>query len=202
MSKNALIIGAGHGLSASVARLFAAQGITVGLAAHNTDKLAGLASEIDARSYQCDATDPVAMTKLFDAFDTDVGGLDIMVCNLNVMVRGPIDEVDPEETKNTIMVSAYGAFLAAQKAAIRMRKAGSGTMLFTGASAVIKGYPESAPFAKGKFALRGLCQSLARELSPQNIHVAHFVIDGQIFDPEGSDRHGDRSKTLNPDDVA
>ncbi|MDG1370184.1 MAG: SDR family NAD(P)-dependent oxidoreductase [Paracoccaceae bacterium] len=202
MSKKVLIIGTGRGLSASVARLFAAQGMTVGLAARNTDKLARLASEIDARTYQCDATDPDAIAKLFTAFDTDVGGLDIMVYNPNVMVRGPIAEVDPEETKNTIMVSAYGAFLAAQQAAIRMQKAGSGTMLFTGASAGIKGYPKSAPFAMGKFALRGLCQSLARELSPQNIHVAHFVIDGQIFDPEGSDRHGDRSKTLDPDDVA
>ena len=179
MSKNALIIGAGRGLSASVARLFAAQGMTVGLAARNIDKLAGLASEINAKTYTCDATDPDAMSDLFTAFDADFGGLDIMIYNPNVMVRGPIAEVDPEGTRNTLMVSAYGAFLAAQQAAIRMQKAGSGTMLFTGASAGIKGYPKSAPFAMGKFALRGLCQSLARELSPQNIHVAHFVVDGQ-----------------------
>lgn len=114
MSKNALIIGAGRGLSAAVARLFAAQGIKVGLAARNTDELAGLVSKIDAKTYQCDATDPDAMSELFNAFDADFGGLDVMVYNPNVMVRGPIAEVDPEGTKNTIMVSAYGAFLTAQ----------------------------------------------------------------------------------------
>jgi NADP-dependent 3-hydroxy acid dehydrogenase YdfG len=118
------------------------------------------------------------------------------------MLRGPITEVDPVGTKNSIMVSAYGAFLAAQQAAIRMLKAGSGSMLFTGASAGIKGYPNSAPFAMGKFALRGLCQSLARELSPQNIHVAHFVIDGQILNTKGDAAHSDPTSTLNPDDIA
>lgn len=202
MSKNALIIGAGRGLSASVARLFVAQGMKVGLAARNIEKLAGLADQIGAKTYKCDATDPNAVSELFDAFDLDFGTLDVLVYNPNVMLRGPIAEVDPEGTKNTILVSAYGAFLAAQQAAIRMQKAGSGTMLFTGASAGIKGYPKSAPFAMGKFALRGLCQSLARELSPQNIHVAHFVIDGQILDPERGAPFDDPARTLDPDDIA
>jgi NAD(P)-dependent dehydrogenase (short-subunit alcohol dehydrogenase family) len=202
MSKNALIIGAGHGLSASVARLFAAQGMKIGLAARNTEKLAGLADEIGAQTYKCDATDPEAVSDLFTAFDADIGSPDVLVYNPNVMLRGPIAEVDPIGTKNTIMVSAYGAFLAAQQAAIRMLKAGSGTMLFTGASAGIKGYPQSAPFAMGKFALRGLCQSLARELSPQNIHVAHFVIDGQILDTQRGASYDDPARTLDPDDIA
>ncbi|MFT7578199.1 MAG: NAD(P)-dependent dehydrogenase (short-subunit alcohol dehydrogenase family) [Alphaproteobacteria bacterium] len=202
MSKNVLIIGAGHGLSASVARLFATQGMKIGLAARNTKKLDGLAAEIGAHTYKCDATDPVGVTDLFNAFDADFGSLDVLVYNPNVMLRGPISEVDPIGTKNAILVSAYGAFLAAQQAAIRMLKAGSGTMLFTGASAGIKGYPRSAPFAMGKFALRGLCQSLARELSPQNIHVAHFVIDGQVLDIERGAPWDDPTRTLDPDEIA
>jgi NAD(P)-dependent dehydrogenase (short-subunit alcohol dehydrogenase family) len=202
MTKNVWIIGAGRGLSASVARLFAAQGMKVGLAARNVEKLAVLSDQIGAKTYKCDATDPEAVSELFNAYDTDFGPLDVLVYNPNVMLRGTIAEVDPEGTKNTLLVSAYGAFLAAQQAAIRMQQAGSGTMLFTGASAGIKGYPKSAPFAMGKFALRGLCQSLARELSPQNIHVAHFVIDGQILDPEGSAKHADPSRTLDPDNIA
>jgi NAD(P)-dependent dehydrogenase (short-subunit alcohol dehydrogenase family) len=202
MRKNALIIGAGHGLSASVARLFATQGMKIGLAARNTEKLTELADEIGAYTYKCDATDPVAVAGLFNAFDADIGSPDVLVYNPSVMLRGPIAEVDPIGTKNTIMVSAYGAFLAAQQAAIRMLKAGFGTMLFTGASAGIRGYPQSAPFAMGKFALRGLCQSLARELSPQNIHVAHFVIDGQILDTERGAPYDDPARTLDPDSIA
>jgi NADP-dependent 3-hydroxy acid dehydrogenase YdfG len=202
MSKTALIIGAGQGLSASVARLFASEGMKVGLAARNTDKLADLADEIGAKTYQCDAADPDQVVDLFNAFDADFGQLDTLVYNPNVRVRGPITEVDPIATKNTIMVQAYGAFLAAQQAAFRMNKAGSGTMLFTGASAGIKGYANSAPFAMGKFALRGLCQSLARELSPQNIHVAHFVIDGAILNQDRGAPWNDPTKTLDPDDIA
>jgi NADP-dependent 3-hydroxy acid dehydrogenase YdfG len=202
MNKNALIIGAGHGLSASIARLFAAQGMKIGLAARNTEKLTALADEIEAHVYSCDATDPDAVSVLFNAFDADIGSPDILVYNPNVMLRGPITKVDPVGTKNAIMVSAYGAFLAAQQAAIRMLEAGSGTMLFTGASAGIKGYPQSAPFAMGKFALRGLCQSLARELAPQNIHVAHFVIDGHILNMQGDTSHSDPTTTLDPDDIA
>lgn len=202
MTENALIIGAGHGLSASLARLFASEGIQVGMAARKVDKLSDLAAEIDAKAYACDATDPDAMAVLFDAFEADIGSPDIVVYNPSAMTRGAITDVDPHETKNVMMVSAFGAFLAAQQAAIRMVKKGSGTMLFTGASAGIKGYPRSAPFAMGKFALRGLCQSLARELAPQNIHVAHFVIDGQILDTGRGGAHGNPSTTLHPDDIA
>lgn len=202
MAENARIIGAGHGLSASVARLFAGEGMQVGLAARNIEKLSGLADEISARTYACDAADPDSIASLFDAFDADIGSPDILVYNPSARTRGPITEVDPAETKNTLMVTAYGAFLAAQQAARRMQNKGSGVMLFTGASAGIKGYPGSAPFAMGKFALRGLCQSMARELSPQNIHIAHFVIDGQILDTTRGGAWGDPSRTLDPDDIA
>ena len=140
--------------------------------------------------------------ELFKAFGTDIGCPDILVYNPSSRVRGPITEIDAAATKDAILVSAYGAFLAAQQAAIRMLKAGSGTMLFTGASAGVKGYPRSASFAMGKFALRGLCQSLARELSPQNIHVAHFVIDGPIHNKQRDEPQSDPATSLDPDDIA
>ena len=202
MNEKVLIIGAGHGLSASIARLFAAERMKVGLAARNVEKLTALAGEIGAFTFACDATDPDAVAALFKTFETDIGCPDILVYNPSRSVRGPITEVDAAATKDAILISAYGAFLAAQQAAIRMLKAGSGTMLFTGASAGVKGYPRSAPFAMGKFALRGLCQSLARELSPQNIHIAHFVIDGHIQNKHRDASHDDPATSLDPDDIA
>ena len=137
MAENALIIGAGHGLSASLARLFAGEGMQVGMAARTTEKLSDLATDIGARTYACDATDPDAVEGLFEAFEADIGSPDILVYNPSAMTRGPIAEVDRLATKNVLMVSAYGAFLAAQQAALRMQKRGSGVMLFTGASAGI-----------------------------------------------------------------
>ncbi len=100
------------------------------------------------------------------------------------------------------MVNAFGAMLVARQATKYMLKKGGGALLFTGASAGVKGYAQSSPFAMGKFALRGLCQSLARELSPQNIHVAHFVIDGCILQPERGAPFNDPEKTLHPDEIA
>ncbi|NQW01058.1 MAG: SDR family NAD(P)-dependent oxidoreductase [Rhodospirillales bacterium] len=202
MAEKALIIGAGEGLSASIARLFASEGMQIGLAARNVEKLHGLAAETHARTYACDVTNEAEVVDLFDAFDREIGSPDIVVYNPSARARGPITEVDATATKNALLVTAYGAFLASQQAARRMLKAGAGTLLFTGASAGIKGYPRSAPFAMGKFALRGLCQSLARELAPQNIHVAHFVIDGQIFNSRRGAPYNDPATTLDPDAIA
>ncbi len=202
MAEKVLIIGAGNGLSAAIARLFASQGMTVGLAARDVEKLAPLVSEIDAQAYACDATDPEAVAKLFDDFNSDIGSPDILVYNPSRRVPGPITEIDPIATKEAIMVTAYGAFLAAQQAARCMLKSGGGAMLFTGASAGVKGYPRSASFAMGKFALRGLCQSLARELSPQNIHIAHFVIDGIILNAERGAPYDDPAVTLDSNEIA
>jgi NAD(P)-dependent dehydrogenase (short-subunit alcohol dehydrogenase family) len=172
----ALIVGAGSGLSASLARSCAASGMRVALAARNPDKLSTLAKEIGAQSHRCDATDAAQVEALFKAIDAP----DLVVFNPSYRVRGPFLELDPEEVRKTLTVSAYGGFLVAQAAVKRMLARGRGSLFFTGASASVKGYAESAPFAMGKFALRGLAQSLARELGPKNIHVAHFVIDGGI----------------------
>jgi NAD(P)-dependent dehydrogenase (short-subunit alcohol dehydrogenase family) len=186
----ALIVGAGQGLSASLARLFAGEGMRIALAARNTGKLADLARETHAAVFACDSTQPSDVENLFGA----VGTVDLVVYNPSYRVRGPLAELDREEVKKTLMVSAYGGFLVGQAAAKQMLKKGSGAIFFTGASASVKGYAQSAPFAMGKFALRGLAQSMARELAPQGIHVAHFVIDGRIGN------EGDTQ--LHPDEIA
>jgi NAD(P)-dependent dehydrogenase (short-subunit alcohol dehydrogenase family) len=177
--QSALIVGAGSGLSASLARVFARQGMRVALAARAVDKLAGLAKDTGAKTYACDASQRADVDTLFAALDT-AGAPDVVVYNASYRTRGPLIDLDPAEVQKAIAVSAFGGFLVAQAAARRMLPKKHGAILFTGASASVKGYAQSAPFAMGKFALRGLAQSMARELSPQGIHVAHFVIDGGI----------------------
>ncbi len=176
----ALIVGAGAGLSASLGRLFAAAGLNVALAARRTDKLAALAAETGASLHSCDSTRPDDVAALFAAVDARHGAPDLVVYNASARARGALVELNPEEVRHAVEVSAFGAFLVAQQAAQRMLPAGRGAIALTGATAGVKGFPLSAAFAMGKFALRGLAQSMARELGPQGIHVAHFVIDGGI----------------------
>jgi len=175
----ALIVGVGSGLSASLARRFAQAGMTVDLAARNPAKLAALCKETGATAHECNAADPAAVAALFAALDAK-GAPDLVVYNASGRARGPIAELDPATVADAIAVGAFGAFLVAQQAARRMLPHHHGAIALTGATAGVKGFALSAPFAMAKFALRGLAQSLARELSPQGIHVAHFVIDGGI----------------------
>ena len=178
--KIALIVGAGEGLSASLARLFARENIKVALAARKVEKLGALCSETGARAYACNATEPDEVERLFGLIERETGTPDIVVYNASGRARGAFVDLAPADVEQAIAVSAFGGFLVAQQAAKRMLPKRHGAILFTGASASVKGYPQSAPFAMGKFALRGLAQSMARELSPQGIHVAHIVIDGGI----------------------
>src|SRR6202000_1938396 len=178
--KTALIVGAGPGLSASLARLLSRQGIRVALAARHIEKLGALCTETGARAFACNATDPDEVERLFGLVEREIGTPDVVVYNASGRSRGPLVDLVPAEVEQAIAVSAFGGFLVAQQAAKRMLPNKHGAILFTGASARVKGYPQSAPFAMGKFALRGLAQSMARELGPQGIHVAHFVIDGGI----------------------
>jgi len=194
--ERALIVGAGSGLSASLARLFAREGMSVALAARDTDKLSALAKETKAKTYALDASDGDAVSALFERLDREIGPLDIVVYNPSARVRGPFLDLDPAAVERAIAVTAYGGFLVGQQAATRMVARKRGSILFTGASASVKGYAQSAPFAMGKFALRGLAQSMARELAPQGVHVAHFVVDGGI----GRDPAGD--SMLDPDAIA
>ena len=201
--ENALIVGAGSGLSASLARLFRSEGMSVALAARDTDKLADLVAETGARAYGCDAADPASVASLFESVSADIGAPDVVVYNPSNRARGPVTDIDPEEVRTAILITCYGGFLVAQQAARRMLARGGGTILLTGASASVKGYPNSSSFAMGKFGLRGLAQSLARELQPKNIHVAHFVIDGGIR-KAGDARVAERGEdgTLDPDAIA
>jgi NAD(P)-dependent dehydrogenase (short-subunit alcohol dehydrogenase family) len=199
---SALIVGAGQGLSASLTRLLREEGLTVAIAARDTAKLATLCAETGARAYRCDAQDEAQVRQLFNDIDGDQGVPDVVVYNASARTRGPFVQLAPSAVRNALQVTAFGAFLVAQQAAIRMLPKGRGAMLFTGASASVKGYAQSAPFAMGKFALRGLAQSLARELSPQGIHVAHFVIDGGIRGPGHSDDAAKPDALLDPDAIA
>lgn len=200
--KIALIVGAGEGLSASLARLFAREGIKVALAARKIEKLGALCTETKARAFACNATEPEEVERLFGMVEREIGTPDIVVYNASARARGAFVDLVPAEVANAISVSAYGGFLVAQQAAQRMLPNKNGAILFTGASASVKGYAQSAPFAMGKFALRGLAQSMARELSPQGIHVAHFVIDGGIKSAARTEPDDKPDSMLDPDAIA
>jgi NAD(P)-dependent dehydrogenase (short-subunit alcohol dehydrogenase family) len=198
----ALIVGAGEGLSASLARLFAREKIAVALAARKIEKLGTLCRETGAHAYACNAADADEVERLFGTVEREIGAPDLVVYNAGARARGPFLELAPAEVAQAIMVSAFGGFLVAQQAARRMLPNKQGAIVFTGASASVKGYPQSSPFAMGKFALRGLAQSLARELSPQGIHVAHFVIDGGIRSAARQDPPDKPDSWLDPDAIA
>jgi NAD(P)-dependent dehydrogenase (short-subunit alcohol dehydrogenase family) len=200
--RTALIVGVGAGLSASLARLFSKAGMTVALAARRGGELAALAKETGGKAFTCDATDRGEVAKLFADVEAALGAADVVVYNASYRTRGPLVDLDPTEVAKSIAVSAFGGFLVAQEAVKRMLPRGRGAILFTGASASVKGYAQSAPFAMGKFALRGLAQSLARELSPQGIHVAHVVIDGGIRSARRADPPDRPDSTLDPDAIA
>jgi NAD(P)-dependent dehydrogenase (short-subunit alcohol dehydrogenase family) len=200
--ETALIVGAGSGLSASLARLLAGEGMRVALAARNSEKLAPLCAETGARAFACEATDAEQVARLFASVEAATGAPEVVIYNASARARGPVAELVPAEVERAIMVSAYGGFLVAREAVSRMLPKGHGAVLFTGASASVKGYPLSAPFAMGKFALRGLAQSMARELAPQGIHVAHFVIDGAIRNPGRVEPPDKPDSMLDPNAIA
>jgi NAD(P)-dependent dehydrogenase (short-subunit alcohol dehydrogenase family) len=198
----ALIVGAGSGLSASIARAFAGAGMKIALAARGIGDLGALAAELGAETFACDATKPDAVKRLFADLDRGGGAPDVVVYNASYRTRGPLVDLDPAEVEKSLLVSAFGGFLVGQEATRRMLPRGSGTILFTGASASVKGYAQSAPFAMGKFALRGLAQSMARELGPQGIHVAHVVVDGGIRSARRPDAADRPDALLDPDAIA
>ena len=199
MSELAIIVGAGPGLSASLARLCAREGMRVVLAARNTARLSALAEETGASVHACDASRREDVDALFDAVLDAEGVPDLVVFNASARVRGAVADIDPEAVERAIAISAYAGFLVGRRAAMAMRERGSGSIQFTGASASVKGYPESGCFAMGKFALRGLAQSMAREMAPKGVHVAHFVIDGGI---RSDARVPDHDEWLDPDAIA
>jgi NAD(P)-dependent dehydrogenase (short-subunit alcohol dehydrogenase family) len=195
----ALIVGAGQGLSASLARKLCKRGHSLVLAARDVSDLSGLAEETGATLVSCDAGRRDDVARLFDEVDGLGGALDVAIYNPSARIRGGISELDPEAVEAALRITGYGAFLMAHHASKRMLHSGAGAMLFTGASAGVKGFANSSVFAMGKFALRGLCQSLARELHPQGIHIGHFVIDGGIAKTPQDNADAAR---LDPDAIA
>jgi NAD(P)-dependent dehydrogenase (short-subunit alcohol dehydrogenase family) len=200
--RTALIVGVGPGISASLARSLSAAGLGIGLAARGVEKLAPLAAEIGAKTFPVDASDPGAVARLFEQADDQLGEPDVVVYNASARARGRIAELDPEQVRRAVEISAFGGFLVTQQAAKRMIPRGRGAILLTGATASVKGFALSSAFAMGKFALRGLAQSAARELGPQGIHVAHFVIDGGVRSANRPDPVDRPDSTLDPDGVA
>jgi NAD(P)-dependent dehydrogenase (short-subunit alcohol dehydrogenase family) len=200
--RSALIVGTGPGLSASLARLFSRNSLAVAISARQTDKLAALAAETKARVYKCDAADPKEVAGLFEAVEAKGGAPDVVVYNASTHMRGPLVELPPDDVKRAIEILAFGGFLVSQQAAKRMLPKNHGAIFLTGATAGVKGFALSATFAMGKFALRGLAQSMARELSPQGIHVAHFVIDGGIRSAARPVPGNSPDSLLDPDAIA
>ena len=195
--KAVLIVGAGSGLSASLARAFNSKGMKIVLAARNIDKLDSLKKEIDALVFKCDSTENKSVQNLFLQTDSIIGTPEIVIYNPSLRIVKPFIEYDPDEMLQSIKVNSYGAFLVAHESVKRMLKIGKGNIFFTGSSASVKGFAKSASFAMGKFGLRGLAQSLARELHPQNIHIGHFIIDGGIGkEPVGN------YQMIHPDEIA
>lgn len=200
MGGTVLIVGAGKGLSASLGRKFHEQGMSIHLAARNIKKLGAIAGELNAELYQCDASKINEVAQLYSNLDSTIGTPDLVIYNPSSRLPGGIADLDPHATLESLKVTCFGAFLVAQQAAIRMQKRGSGSIFFTGASAGVKAFPNSSVFAMGKFGLRALAQSLARELHPQNIHIAHFVIDGGITSSLNTNKSENR--TLDADEIA
>jgi NAD(P)-dependent dehydrogenase (short-subunit alcohol dehydrogenase family) len=199
-TETALIVGAGKGLSASLARLFVAEGMEVALAARDTSKLTDLVDETGALALSCDASRADEVNALFEKVEQAFGAPDLVVYNASGRYRAAVEAIEPEKLENALKVTAFGGFLVAQAAAVRMLARGNGTILLTGATASVKGLPGSTPFAMGKFALRGMAQCMARELAPKNIHVAHFVIDGGIASSRAQPADGSTEhKWLDPD---
>jgi NAD(P)-dependent dehydrogenase (short-subunit alcohol dehydrogenase family) len=200
--KTALIVGVGSGLSASLARLLGTAGMKVALAARRAANLTALAQETGAKSFACDATNRAEVVKLFADVEAALGTPDVVIYNASYRTRGPFVELDPDEVAKSINVTAFAGFLVAQEAARRMLPQHHGAIIFTGASASVKGYAQSAPFAMGKFALRGMAQSMACELAPQGIHVAHVVVDGGIKSERRPDPPDKPDSMLDPDAIA
>jgi NAD(P)-dependent dehydrogenase (short-subunit alcohol dehydrogenase family) len=201
-NRTVLVVGAGQGLGAALTRRFKSSGANVAIASRSREKLESLAEQTGARAFACDASHPAAVSKLFADVEEQVGTPDVVIYNPSGRVRGSFVDLDPIEVERSLAVTAFGGFLVSQAAAQRMVPRGQGVILLTGASASVKGYAKSAPFAMGKFALRGLAQSMARELSPLGIHVAHVVVDGAIRAPGSATDVAKPDALLEPDAIA
>ena len=207
--KTAAVLGVGPGLGAAIARRFAREGYAVGLMARNEESLSEVQQEIEGEGAQVlpvstDATDPASVEEAFERIRTDLGDPEVFVYNAGAFQMGGILEVSPEQFDSCFKANCAGAFYAAQQVLPAMQEAGRGTVLLTGATASMRGSARFAALATGKFGLRALAQSMAREFGPQGIHVAHIIIDGQINTPRVREMSPDRDEStmLSPEAIA
>jgi NAD(P)-dependent dehydrogenase (short-subunit alcohol dehydrogenase family) len=208
-NKSCIVLGLGPSTGASVARRFAKAGYSIAVAARRAEHLDPLVSEIEkaggkAIAVQTDATDEAAVMELVQRTETDLGPLGVAVYNASGRVKGSILDLDAAEVMNAWKISCLGGFLLGREAARRMVPQKEGTILFTGATSGMRGSAEFAGFAIGKFGLRALAQSMARELGPKGIHVAYANIDGQIHTPRQAHLAADRlpDAMLDPEAIA
>ena len=207
--KVAAVVGVGPGLGAAIVRRFAREGFSVGMMARNEDGLSEIRRVIEdeggrAAAYATDATDPASVESAFGELRGELGDPEVLVYNAGAFQMGGILEVSPEQFDFCFKANCAGAFYAAQQVLPAMQEAGRGTVLLTGATASMRGSAKFAALATGKFGLRALAQSMAREFGPQGIHVGHIVIDGQINTPRVREMSPDRddSTMLSPDAIA
>ncbi len=206
--KVAVVLGVGPGLGSAVARRFAREGYAVGLMARSEESVSGIRREIEdggtAVPVPADATDPASVEAAFEKVRAELGDPEIFVYNAGAFQMGSILEVSPEQFDFCFKANCAGAFYAAQQVLPAMVEAGRGTVVLTGATASMRGSARFAALATGKFGLRALSQSMAREFGPQGIHVAHVIVDGQINTPRVREMSPDREEhtMLSPDAIA
>ena len=207
--KTAAILGVGPGLGTAIAKRFAREGFAVALMARREESVMEARREIEggggsAAFIPTDATDPASVAGAFSKVRAEVGDPDVFVYNAGAFQMGGILEVSPEKFDECFRANCAGAFYAAREVLPAMVQKGSGTILLTGATAALRGSARFSALAVGKFGLRALAQSMAREFGPQGIHVAHVIIDGQINTPRVREMTGDRDDhtMLSPDAIA
>lgn len=200
----ALIVGVGPGLGAALGRRFAKAGAKVALASRRLAPVREIAKEYDASAYACDATDEQSVLDLYAAVERDFGTApNIVVFNASGRVRGSVTDISVAEFKEAWERACLGGFIVGREAAKRMVPQGTGTILFTGATAGVKSYGKSAGFAVGKFGLRALSFAMARDFGPQGIHIAHVIVDGGIHGPHHAVESGKAEHhLLEPDAIA
>ncbi|HZJ66943.1 MAG TPA: SDR family NAD(P)-dependent oxidoreductase [Kofleriaceae bacterium] len=204
MSKIAVVIGAGPGLGAAVVRRFAREGFQVGVVARKRETVEPIAQAVGGRAYAADATDAAQVAKLFAQIREELGAPDVLIYNASAFKMGGILEVSPEEFEDCWKVGCHAAFLCAREVLPAMVERGAGTILLTGATAAVRGSARFSCLAVGKFGLRALGQSIAREFGERGVHVAHVIVDGQIDSPRArawAPQRPDRS-FLAPDAIA
>ncbi|MDP8971956.1 MAG: SDR family NAD(P)-dependent oxidoreductase [Actinomycetota bacterium] len=207
--KVAVVLGVGPGLGAAVARRFAREGFAVGLMARREESLAAAREEVEgsggtALAVAADATDAASVASAFDRVREELGEPEVFVYNAGAFQMGGILELSPEQFDDCFRANCSGAFYGAQQVLPAMVERERGTIILTGATAALRGSAKFAALATGKFGVRALAQSMAREFGPQGIHVAHVIIDGQINTPRLREAQPGReeSTTLSPESIA